>query len=525
MKRWVVPASLSLLLGTGACCFDATPDFGDAGTSGSSAGSRPTGTGSLGSGGAATAGGSSGAATAGTGNSSGGSASGGLGCFPDGALCQPGEVINGGCCAGSNCYPQNDGAYFICCSQDCTVSGGSSSTGTASTAGGAASSSSGSGTSSGGHVGGTSTGTTGGTSCNIGFSSPVSYPVQTWPNSVAAGDLNGDGTPDLVVASVGTTGVPINSVSVLLNDGAGAFASQVTYVVDLGPNGSNPSSVAIQDLNGDGFPDLAVTCSATNAVSILFNAGNGTFGNPTTYPVGDFPASIQIGDIDGDGLPDLAFANSGDGTVGVMFGRGDGGFGSQITYAAGGSGPFDPGYIRLANLTGGPLPDLAVSNTDSDNLAVLLNDGTGRFGSPATFPMTNAPFGLAAGALTEPGVLDLAVTFPGSTGLSVLTNDGNGGFIPQATNYAAASGASVAVTDLNGDGLEDIVAGNEDGTVCVLLNSGGGNFVFWGEFPDGSPPDNVTSIAVADFNGDGRPDLAVTNLTDGTVSVLLTTCQ
>jgi hypothetical protein len=484
LKQWVVPASLSLLLGLGACCFDATPDFGDAGTSG------------------------------------------GLGCFPDGALCQPGEVINGGCCAGSNCYPQNDGAYFICCSQDCTVSGGSSSTGTASTAGGAASSSSGSGTSSGGHVGGTSTGTTGGTSCNIGFSSPVSYPVQTWPNSVAAGDLNGDGTPDLVVASVGTTGVPINSVSVLLNDGAGAFASQVTYVVDLGPNGSNPSSVAIQDLNRDGFPDLAVTCSATNAVSILFNAGNGTFGNPTTYPVGDFPASIQIGDIDGDGLPDLAFANSGDGTVGVMFGRGDGGFGSQITYAAGGSGPFDPGYIRLANLTGGPLPDLAVSNTDSDNLAILLNDGTGRFGSPATFPMTNAPFGLAAGALTEPGVLDLAVTFPDDpSGLSVLTNDGDGGFIPQATNYAAASGGSVAITDLNGDGLEDIVAGNEDGTVCVLLNFGGGNFVFWGEFPDGSPPDNVTSIAVADFNGDGRPDLAVTNLTDGTVSVLLTTCQ
>ena len=121
--------------------------------------------------------------------------------------------------------------------------------------------------------------------------------------SAAVGDFNGDGKPDLVVANFGA---PFPSVSVLFGNGDGTFQPQVTYAA-----GTHPNSVATGDFNGDGTPDLAVADNTTDgAVAVLLGNGDGTFQPQTSYATGPNPRSVAIGDFNGDDVPDLAVANS-----------------------------------------------------------------------------------------------------------------------------------------------------------------------------------------------------------------------
>ena len=148
----------------------------------------------------------------------------------------------------------------------------------------------------------------------------------TNPASVALADVNGDGKLDIVTANSAS-----QTVSVLLNNGSGTFANQVTYTV-----GMAPLSVVIADLNGDEKPDLAVANSTGvdmfGTVSVLLGVGDGTFQNQVTYGVGQTPSWLTVGDVDGDGHLDLITANSGVsgdapfGGVSVLRGKGDGTF-------------------------------------------------------------------------------------------------------------------------------------------------------------------------------------------------------
>src|SRR5439155_3480396 len=123
-----------------------------------------------------------------------------------------------------------------------------------------------------------------------------------------------------------------NSVSVLLGNGNGTFGAQT----QLGTR-SAPASVAIGDLNGDGRPDLAVANLGSNSVSVLLGRGDGSFDAQVQYATGNEPLSVAIGDLNGDGRPDLAVANEepGSNTVSVLLGQGDGSFGTQIEFDAG----------------------------------------------------------------------------------------------------------------------------------------------------------------------------------------------
>ena len=131
----------------------------------------------------------------------------------------------------------------------------------------------------------------------LNFAQAVDYPTGMAPISVAAADLNGDGTPDLAVANQNS-----NAVSVLLNTGNGTFAVKVDY-----PTGALSYSVAAADLNGDGKPDLVV--AGSNKVSVLLNNGNGTFAAKVDYPTGTGAISVAAADLNGDGKLDLAVAN------------------------------------------------------------------------------------------------------------------------------------------------------------------------------------------------------------------------
>src|SRR5262249_23262064 len=155
------------------------------------------------------------------------------------------------------------------------------------------------------------------------FASKVDYPVGQWPRSVLALDLNGDGKPDLAITNDLVGGFP-GTVSVLLNNGSGAFAAKVDY-----PTGVHPLSVAAADLNGDGKPALAVANFCSDNVSVLLNNGSGTFAAKVDYATGSLPLSVAAADLNGDGKPDLAVANQGSNTLSVMFNNGNGTFAAK----------------------------------------------------------------------------------------------------------------------------------------------------------------------------------------------------
>ena len=177
---------------------------------------------------------------------------------------------------------------------------------------------------------------------------PITNATGSDPDSIVAGDFNGDGRLDLAIANGES-----NTVSVLLGNGDGGFQPQVTY-----PVGSDPDSIVAGDFNGDGRLDLAVANGGSNNVSVLLGNGDGTFQPQVTYTVGDPSTAIVAGDFTGDGRLDLAVAGS-DG-VQILLGNGDGTFQPQVAYAVG----IVPVAMVAGDFSGDGRLDLALAGTD-----------------------------------------------------------------------------------------------------------------------------------------------------------------
>ncbi len=281
------------------------------------------------------------------------------------------------------------------------------------------------------------------------------------PGSVAIGDLNGDGKPDLAVANFNS-----QTVSVLLGKGDGAFWPRTDFVT-----GTGPQSVAIGDLDGDGKPDLA-TANYSSTVSVLLGNGDGTFGAKTDFGTGPLPRSVAIGDLNGDGKPDLAVANYYN-TASVLLGNGDGTFGAKTDF---GTGP-SPYSIAIGDLNADGKPDLAVANGGSSggySVSVLLGSGDGTFGVKTDYGAGGNPVSVAIADLNADANLDLAVANYYNT-VSVLLGNGDGTFGAKTDFGAGIGPRSVAIGDLNADGRPDLAVANEpSNTVSVLRNLGPG---------------------------------------------------
>ncbi|MEM9271997.1 MAG: FG-GAP-like repeat-containing protein [Cyanobacteria bacterium P01_F01_bin.143] len=279
----------------------------------------------------------------------------------------------------------------------------------------------------------------------IGFLPQVTFAAGNRPNSLAIGDLDGDGSvDDLAVANNSSV-----NVSVLLGDGSGGFSAQTTFAV-----GDTPFSVAIGDLDGDGSADdLAVANLGSDTVSVLLGDGSGGFSAQTTFAVGIDPRSVAIGDLDGDGsADDLAVANDSSANVSVLLGDGSGGFSAQTTFAAG----ISPQFVAIGDLDGdGSADDLAIANING-NVSVFLGDGSGGFSTQTTFAVGTNSRSVAIGDLDGDGSADdLVVTNDADANVSVLLGDGSGGFSTQTTFAVGTTPRSVAIGDLDGDGSAD----------------------------------------------------------------------
>src|SRR6266571_1528418 len=329
------------------------------------------------------------------------------------------------------------------------------------------------------------------------------FEAGSYPVALAAGDFNGDGRSDLVVASDRTS-----DVSVLLGSGDGAFGPQARFAV-----GELPSSVVVGDFNGDGRADLVVANSLSNDVSVLLGNGDGTFSAQLRFLAGTFPVFLAVGDFNGDARPDLAVANFGSGDVSVLLGNGDGSFRYQVCFAAG----FIPLAAAVGDFNGDGHPDLAVANGYSNDVSVLLGKGDGTFGAQVRFSAGTLPTSIAVGDFNGDGRPDLAIANNGSYDVSVLLGEGDGMFVSQVRFSAGSLPASVVVGDYNRDGRPDLAVVNSgSGTISLLLGSGEGTFGDHARLAAGSGP---YSVAAGDFNGDDRLDLAVTSL--GELFVLL----
>jgi FG-GAP-like repeat/Regulator of chromosome condensation (RCC1) repeat len=243
------------------------------------------------------------------------------------------------------------------------------------------------------------------------FAAAVDYPAGGISNSVAVADLNGDGKPDLVVANYGDS-----TISLLFNQGNGTFAAALTYDVPGNPANasSNPASVVAVDLNGDGLPDIALANESAGQVDVLINQGDGTvaplgsYGLElsywTTYAAAGGDA-IAAADLNGDGKPDLVVSGTTDNDVSVLINQGNGTFAAAVTYPAG----TYPYSVVVADMNGDGKPDLVVANyRGTTGVSVLLNQGGGTFGAPVTYPAGSYPAWAAVADLNGDGLPDIA---------------------------------------------------------------------------------------------------------------------
>ena len=342
---------------------------------------------------------------------------------------------------------------------------------------------------------------------SVSFSAAVNWPTGVAPRDVAVGDFNGDGKQDLVTSNGTGAG---GSFSVLLGNGAGGFGAPTTTIVT-----SALPSVAVDDFNGDGHQDLAFVENALDRVLVYTNNGSGGFSLPMLLPVGDGPGSIATGDFDGNGSPDIAVANGISEDVSILLGDGSG-FGAAHHIPVGNALT----SLTVADFNRDGHPDLVgCAGSFGDSVAVLIGDGSGNFGA-VTVPVGQFPQSVAVGDFNGDGKQDIVAGLGSLNGarVGVLLGNGSGGFAAPLFFAPGGLNSFVAVGDFNGDGHADVASA--DFGIHMLLGDGTGSLAAPLDFPAGN---TMFSTIAADLNDDGRQDLAALNFGADSVTVLLNT--
>lgn len=352
---------------------------------------------------------------------------------------------------------------------------------------------------------------------NVSFAPAVSYGAGNKAYALFAGDLNGDGLVDLAV-----TNELGDSITVFLNQGGGTFQRGAS---DFG-TGAYPTGGTIADFNRDGIADIATANYHGNSVSILLGVGDGTFRAAAHYPTaaGAETSNLAAGDLNGDGILDIVATNPATGSVSVFLGLPDGTLGPAVNLPVHGgiSAPFS---AAIGDFDGDGKNDVAIADMIGRTIVVRLGNGDGTLGTEVAFPEGGTPAYICIAADVDlDGKLDLVCANRGSDDVSVLRGRGDGTFLdPLVSSTGTGTGPySVAVADIDRDGVPDVVTANFlSGTASVLLGIGDGRF----EAPIdvGRMGDFTYGVVARDFDGDGKPDIAACNAVSSDVAVRLNT--
>jgi hypothetical protein len=333
--------------------------------------------------------------------------------------------------------------------------------------------------------------------------------------SMVVADFNGDGKKDIVGSNYNA-----GAISIQTGDGAGAFASAKVLVgTDL-----RGARIVSADFNGDGRPDIAIPTAYVANVLIYLNDGAGNLLAPTTVPISRPGISIATADFNHDNKADLVVGHDlagGPSVVSILLGNGSGGFSGPTTFNIDISN--EPSKVIIpGNFDGDNNVDLIVmldTFSNGTNIKLLRGNGTGGFGPPSLVTSTGWTTWIDSGDFNGDGKTDLALAnfFPAVVNL--LLNDGNASFAASGTSVPIPDKVSyLRVADLNNDGRPDLItAHSEPNLVQAFLNNGSG-------FNSSQGPTALTApgaVTVADFNGDTFPDLAInTNVAAGNIEVL-----
>ena len=359
------------------------------------------------------------------------------------------------------------------------------------------------------------------------FTSRTDIQTGNGPQSIFSIDLDGDGKPDMIIADADS-----NIVSVYHNNSRPdsiSFVQQGSYIMDAD---DYPIGVTAGDLDGDGKPDIVVSNWYSQTLSIFLNTstpGHISMAAPISYPLGNYTLAASIADLNVDGLPEIIVANSGIDSLSVYANNSTPGhlsFSPAMSWAVpAGSSPFK---VAVADLDGDGMPDMAVANSNTNLVSVFRNTsssgGAISFATNVDFPTGNYPQGLAIGDLDGDGKPDLAIANNSDNTVSLLRNTGSSGTISFATHVDVPTGNGpydLVIADLDGDGHPDLAVDDQSGgSVSVHRNLSTAGTISISSNTDYVTGDFPSSIAAADLDGDGKPDLATANNTDHTFSIL-----
>jgi hypothetical protein len=331
--------------------------------------------------------------------------------------------------------------------------------------------------------------------------------------SIRLADFNGDGAPDLVVASIG-------GVRVFLHGGL----ETGNFQAPLSASSVSSYEIAVGDINGDGKQDIVSANFSSNSVTTLLGNGDGTF-QATTLLVST-PRHLALGDFNGDGKLDLAVSSSTPPTLSIYLGNGDGTFRTPYTTST----PDTPLSVVAADLDGDGKVDVLTSYTSPSQIDFWRGDGNGALAAPVSLAMPPSPGFITTADLDGDGRLDVITTIVQNLGvttpqwIAVLHNRG-GGVFDAPVLYSAPSSAPyhpsfrtalpnfMVVGDFMGKSRADLALTSTEGLLTIFPSNGDGTFGTPAPFYMGvySP----TQLVALDLDGDGHLDLAVANFNVG----------
>lgn len=304
-------------------------------------------------------------------------------------------------------------------------------------------------------------------------------------------------------------------LSLFINENADSqICFESPFAIEVG---KRPQSISVVDLNGDTFMDIITVNYESNDVSIAIGDGFGGFASVIAYRVGINPQYMTSADFDGDLKIDIAVTNTSSHTVSILFGDGLGGFSMPVDHAVG----HYPEVLVTDDFNLDGQLDLAVAT--NDGVSILLGDGSGDFEEFRNYPAGSTPISLVSGHFNSDSILDLAVTdintFGRSYYVSVLFGDGAGGFGTADFLQVGNTPYSIVEADFNNDGRSDLATANTGGNdVSVLLGDGNAGFGPAISYPTGNYPQAIIAI---DMNSDGHMDLVTANANADNATLLI----